>query len=206
MSLTSAILKHKCTPATPSKLPSPSTVPSIILEAKCIQATHQPKSIIATPSRISLPSLIPAAPGKQPPPNGKVKTLAFKLRQQKTAHQEQATAAITVENCNFTFEKCEEQWVSELTERDQAVLTENDWVTDNVTDTARGLLKKQFIHINGLQIIVVGLTLSYAIQTEEFIQVLYTGRGHWVTVSTIGVEKEKLTFLTAIPQPLHHTL
>ena len=82
----------------------------------------------------------------------------------------------------------------------------NDRLTDNIIDASRDLLKKKFVDINGLQSILVGFTLSYAIQTKEFIQVLPTGRGHWVTVSTIGVEKGKLTFITAIPQPLHRTL
>ena len=145
---------------------------------------------------------IPAAPGKQPPPNPKAKTLAFKRRQQKTTHQEQATAAITVEDCNFPSEKCEEQWVSGLTERDRAVLTENDWVTDNIIDAAQGLLKKQFVHINGLQSVVLGLTLSYAIQKEEFIQVLHTGRGHWVMVSTTACTEGEINIFDSYPPAL----
>ena len=39
---------------------------------------------------------------------------------------------------------------------------------------------------------MLGLTLSYAIQTEEFIQVLHTGCRHWVTVSTIGCREGEI--------------
>ena len=106
--------------------------------------------------------------------------MSLKLRQKK-AHQkgqQETTTAIVVEDCGLPSEQCEEQWVGGLTKKDQAIISTNGWLTDNIVNTAQGLLKQQYPHINGFQNVVLGLTLSYTVQTEEFIQVLHTGHGH----------------------------
>ena len=38
-----------------------------------------------------------------------------------------------------------------------------------------------------LESVACGLTMTFAVQPGEFVQILNTGHGHWVTVSTIGV-------------------
>ena len=68
---------------------------------------------------------------------------------------------------------------------DQLALTQGGWLTDDTINAAQGLVKRQFPHINGLQEVGLGRTLFFAIQTEEFMQVLHNGHDHWVTVSTI---------------------
>ena len=60
------------------------------------------------------------------------------------------------------------------------------WLNDELINAGQRLIKRQFPHVNGLQDVAIGNTLCFDIQTEEFIQVLHTGKNHWVTVSTIG--------------------
>ena len=88
--------------------------------------------------------------------------MSLKLRQKK-AHQkgqQETTTAIVVEDCGLPSEQCEEQWVGGLTKKDQAIISTNCWLTDNIVNTAQGLLKQQYPHINGFQNVVLGLTLS----------------------------------------------
>ena len=75
-------------------------------------------------------------------------------------------------------------------------------LTDDLINAAQGLLKSQFPHINGLQEVGLGQTLSFAIQTEEFIQILHTGYCHWVTVSTIGCKDGEINIFDSFPAAL----
>ena len=45
---------------------------------------------------------------------------------------------------------------------------------------------KKVCPIQGLQKVSLGLTLIFEVQRGEFIQILNTRAGHWVTISTIG--------------------
>ena len=89
-----------------------------------------------------------------------------------------------------------------LTEKDRSTLTQNGWLTDNIINAAQGLLKRQFPHINGLQEVGLCRTLFFAIQTEEFIQVLHNGHDHWVTVSTIGCKAGEINAFDSLPPAL----
>ena len=51
-------------------------------------------------------------------------------------------------------------------------------VVTTKVNAAQGLLKQQCSHMNGFQNVVLGFTLFYDVQTEEFIQVLHAGCGH----------------------------
>ena len=75
----------------------------------------------------------------------------------------------------------------ELTNTDkQILLNPVGWLTDTIIDAAQMLLK-EISPVPGLEPVASGLTLTYNIQPDEFIQVLNNGRGHWLTISTIGV-------------------
>ena len=125
---------------------------------------------------------------------------------QQNAHQA-TTLAITVEDCNLSSEECEAQRVNALTKDDLAILAKNGWLTDNIINAAQALLKQQYPHINGLQNVVLGFTLGYIGQTEEFVQILHTGRGHWVTVSTIGCKDGDINIFDSFPPaPTIHLL
>ena len=53
-------------------------------------------------------------------------------------------------------------------------------------DAAQTLLKDSS-PVPGLESVARGLTMSFTVQPGEFIQILNTGKGHWVTVSTGGM-------------------
>ena len=81
-------------------------------------------------------------------------------------------------------------WILELGLRkfDKEVLqSETGWLNDNIVDAAQILLKN-VCPIQGLQKVSLGLTLIFEVQRGEFIQILNTGAGHWVTISTIGTD------------------
>ena len=69
-----------------------------------------------------------------------------------------------------------------LTKKEYPLLADKN---DNIVDAAQILLKK-VCPIQGLQKVSLGLTLIFEVQRGEFIQILNTGAGHWVTISTIG--------------------
>jgi len=79
-------------------------------------------------------------------------------------------------------------WIQELrlspSDRD-ILFNSTAWLTDSIVDAAQKLLKKA-CPVSGLQSVSCGLTMTYDVQPGEFIQVLNTGHGHWVTISTIG--------------------
>ena len=41
--------------------------------------------------------------------------------------------------------------------------------------------------------------MAYAIETDEFIQILHTGHGHWVTASTIGCQEGEIYVFDSLP-------
>ena len=38
----------------------------------------------------------------------------------------------------------------------------------------------------GFQSVILGKTFSFEVESEEFLQVLHDGHGHWLTISTVG--------------------
>lgn len=69
---------------------------------------------------------------------------------------------------NLSSQEHEKHWVGGLTKSDQAVLI-NGWLTDKIINEVQSLLKKKCPYVNGLQDVTLGLTLSFVIQTEEFV-------------------------------------
>ena len=51
---------------------------------------------------------------------------------------------------------------------------------------AQNLIFQPHPHICGFQNTNLVLTLAFNIMTSEFVQVLHTGCGHWVAISTIA--------------------
>ena len=94
-----------------------------------------------------------------------------------------------VEDYTPRYHKVDKQWIPELglkqTDR-KVLLHRNSWLTDNIIDAAQKLLKKANPAVPGLQDVGCGLTMNFAVQPGEFVQILHTGQGHWNTVSTIG--------------------
>ena len=67
----------------------------------------------------------------------------------------------------------------------ECLLTPSGWLTDSIINTAQKLL--QMAHAtSGFQSVTHGLIMTYDNTEREFVQILHTRIGHWVTVSTIG--------------------
>ena len=79
-------------------------------------------------------------------------------------------------------------WVPGLkltTYHKQIILDPVGWMTDTIIDAAQTLLKQQFPHIQSLQSVTLGLTMSFHVQTGELLQIIHCNN-HWLTVSSIG--------------------
>ena len=61
------------------------------------------------------------------------------------------------------------------------------------------LIKESYSQVYGFQDASLGQTLGFDVLTEEFIQVLHTGRGHWVTISTIGCSIAEVDIFDSTP-------
>ena len=48
--------------------------------------------------------------------------------------------------------------------------------------------------MGGLQDPLLGLTLSFAVQEGEAVEILHSGGNHWITVSTVGVTHSCVIF------------
>ena len=90
--------------------------------------------------------------------------------------------------CKKTTQCCQE-WIPELglskSDR-ETLLNPAGWLTDSIIDAAQKLIK-DVSPVPGLESVSCGLTMSFDIQRGEFIQILNTGKKHWVTASSIGV-------------------
>ena len=82
---------------------------------------------------------------------------------------------------------------------DRRLVTEGEWLNDKLITAFLKLLKQQLPHLSGLQDVSLGQTLSFEIEFTEFVQVLHTGSGHWVTVSTIGCAPGEVDIFDSLP-------
>ena len=68
----------------------------------------------------------------------------------------------------------------------QSLLDPVGWMTDTIINAAQILIKQQFPHIQSLQDVALGQTMSFHVQMGEFLQIIYSSN-HWFTISSIGV-------------------
>ena len=66
------------------------------------------------------------------------------------------------------------------------------WLNDNIVSAVQKLLKQQLPVRNGFQDPCCGLAYAFQIMSDKFIQVLHNGYDHWLTISTIGAEKDEV--------------
>ena len=72
---------------------------------------------------------------------------------------------------------------------------ENDTdLTDTIIYLAQEILQDQFPNMEGLEDPVLGPVLKFSEHRGEFVQILYTGGHHWVTVSNIGCQKGDINY------------
>ena len=78
--------------------------------------------------------------------------------------------------------------IMKLSNGDRGVIkSPTGWLTDDIIDAAQKTLQKQF-GIPGFQSVARGQCCHFDVEPDEFIQILHNGRGHWVTISTIGTK------------------
>ena len=81
-------------------------------------------------------------------------------------------------------------WIPELklTVHDKDVLLNPlGWLTDNLINAAQELIRREYQAVPSLQDVTNGRTLSYDGEAGEFVQIVHNQHGHWLTISTIGV-------------------
>ena len=78
-------------------------------------------------------------------------------------------------------------WVGELSIEDEKILVEGHWLNDKLINAGQALIRNHYKHVRGLQDVSLGQTLGYDVMSNEgFVQIIHTGRSHWLTISTIN--------------------
>ncbi len=70
------------------------------------------------------------------------------------------------------------------------ILRPTGMLNDSLINAAQKLLKIPFPSVSGLQDFELGLCMSFKYESGEFVQVIHTIENHWITLSTIGIEKK----------------
>ncbi|KAL5500586.1 hypothetical protein EMCRGX_G012175 [Ephydatia muelleri] len=83
-----------------------------------------------------------------------------------------------------------QHWVPGLTTEDKKMITSGGWLSDQIVDAGQKLLKSTYPQ--GLQEVALGMVLSYSNAKSEFIQIMNTGKHHWITVSNINCNDEEI--------------
>ena len=77
-------------------------------------------------------------------------------------------------------------WVKGLTTAEKSLISNGDWLNNEIVNVSQQFLSAQFPYLEGLESVILGRTLAFNIEPDQFVQILHTGKGHWVTISTIG--------------------
>ena len=181
---------HQPVPIKADDQPSPVHAPA------STKADDQPSPILAPasttaddqPSPIHAPASTKAQSKSVRPRNVAASNLMLKRRQRKPTKHVNLEDPICIETYKCSKpDKLSQQWIPNLglsgSDRN-CLLNPTSWLTDSIFDAAQKLVK-QLSPVPGLESVACGLTMAFAVQPGEFVQILNTGHGHWVTVSTI---------------------
>eukprot|EP00731_Ephydatia_muelleri_P003172 Em0001g3172a len=124
--------------------------------------------------------------------NTKTKRIAKLMRQNSKKMTVPCQPAVEVESYVPLAQDEVQHWVPGLTTEDKKMITSGGWLSDDIVDAGQKLLKSMYPHIQGLQEVALGMVLSYSIAKSEFIQIMNTGKHHWVTVSNINCNDEEI--------------
>ena len=136
--------------------------------------------------------------------DSKAKRIALHLRQKRVKKivNKAPTEVIDADAYIPKDEKPPQPWVAGLSQDDRKRVAEGDWLNDRLVTAFQKLLKQQLPHLSGLQDVSLGQTLCFEVESTEFVQVLHTGCGHWVAVSTIGCAPGKVDIYDSLsPAP-----
>ena len=146
---------------------------------------------------LEIPALSPKPTDTQPPSkkcrkNRLAMDVMFKRRRNKCRQYNlNPKKPIVVENYKPKSLKMPKTWIPELGLQQsdkEIVLSDTALLDDSIINAAQKLLKKANPAMPGLQDVTCGLTMSFDVEPGEFVQILHTGSGHWITVSNIGMK------------------
>lgn len=90
-------------------------------------------------------------------------------------------------------------WTKGLSKDDKRILLDNEWLNDKLVNVGQELIQAAYPNVSGLQDPSLGQTLAFNVQKSEFIQVLHTGKGHWITITTIGCKRGYVDVYDSMP-------
>ena len=96
--------------------------------------------------------------------------------------------------------------MQKLSKGDEHILLSREWLNDTIVNASQRLIAKSFPLRNGLQDTNLGQTLAFEIQRSPFVQVLHTGYGHWVTISTYGCDLGFVDIHDSLPPAMTSSL
>ena len=104
----------------------------------------------------------------------------------------EADIEVTKETVASTIDKTSS--LGDLTEKEYSIIkSKSGWLDGMVIHQAQLCLKKMNSNIEGFQRPILGPVRNFDLISGEFIQVLHTGRDHWVCISSIGCLKGHVT-------------
>ena len=90
-------------------------------------------------------------------------------------------------------------WVKDTTTAENTLLSNADWLNDEIVNASQQPLSAQFPYLEGLQSVILGRTLAFNFEPNEFVQILHTGHSHWVTISTIVCTAGEVNVFDSLP-------
>ena len=83
-----------------------------------------------------------------------------------------------------------------------SIMKEDYWLTDEHIDHAQWLLSKQFPYSKGLHSVLAFESNPPKVQRgdKDFVQVLHVGGNHWVTVTNIGCQENRIKVFDSLQQ------
>ena len=117
-----------------------------------------------------------------------IKDLALKFRkmQRQAVDLNQRTSIVNLDDIPSPKVKEPMSWTRGLSKDDEEILLRNKWLNDKLVNAGQELIRAVYPNVSGLQDTSLGQTLAFNVQKGEFIQILHTGKGHWITITTIG--------------------
>ncbi len=62
-------------------------------------------------------------------------------------------------------------------------------------NAAQHLLQNHFPNLEGLQDVTLGVVCNFTVNQGEFVQIIHSVPGHWLTVSTVGLKHPNIAIL-----------
>ena len=82
---------------------------------------------------------------------------------------------------------------------DKLSLCNGKWISDTIICAAQKLLQIAYPYVRGLQDPILGETLAFKIQKEEFVQIVNVSQNHWITISTINCKPGIVSVYDSLP-------